>query len=72
MNEIRWVGNLERLVTKPGDVFVLHTDQILTPTQRQRLKGEVELMLPGAKVIVLEGRVRLGVVQLPTAEEGAT
>jgi hypothetical protein len=58
---------MQRLAVQPGDVFVVHTEQILTPRQRDALRAEMERVLPGAKVLVLEGRVRLGVVQLPPA-----
>lgn len=58
---IRFVGDMSRLEVRPGDVFVLQCDEVLSVEASLRLKDQVSEALDGAKVIVLGRGMKLGV-----------
>lgn len=60
-DEIRFVGDLQRLEVRPGDRFVLMTDQSLSIDLAKRLQESLVSAL-GAPVIVLSDGLQLGVI----------
>lgn len=65
--EIRYLGDLQRLRPEPGDVFVLTCDGDLSVNMRKLLQEQIELFLNGAKVLVLCSGLKLGCVAMPEA-----
>jgi len=62
-NEIRFLGDLQRLEIKPGDKFVLTTPGCISMDQRERIV-QVWKQFAGedAPVLILESGMRLGVI----------
>jgi pyruvate kinase len=61
--QIRYLGDMQRLQPQPGDMFVLTCEQHLDQATAERIKAELSGVLGGAKVLVLDGGMKLGVVQ---------
>ena len=59
--DIRFVGNLARVEVRPGDVFVVQTDNFLSSEVAERIRTALSSDL-GAPVIILQGGLKLGVV----------
>lgn len=59
---IRFLGDMQRLQPKPGDVFVLTCEQRVDQATAERIRAMVSGTLNGAKVLVLDGGLKLGVV----------
>jgi hypothetical protein len=59
---IRFLGDMQRLQPKPGDVFVLTCEQALDQDTAECIKNHLSAVLGGAKVLVLDGGLKLGVV----------
>lgn len=69
MNELKpgenfefMIGELQRVELKPGDVFVIHCDMLLTEEAIQVMRDAWDRLMPGHKVIILDKGMRLGVV----------
>ncbi len=62
MTFVDW--QISRIERKPGDVFVLHVDAILNAEQFETLRKRLDDALPGAKVLILQRGMRLGVVSI--------
>lgn len=64
---IRYLGDLQRLELKPGEHLVLTVDAPLSQHCCQRLRDNLESLLPGigCKVIILERGMTLGVMSCP-------
>lgn len=65
--EIRFLGDLQRLELKPGDMFVLSVDEHISHEMADRLKQTFAEATGGAKVIVLGRGMKLGVVSAEAA-----
>ena len=62
-DEIRFLGDLQRLEVKPGDKFVLTLDCQLSMEQQARLGDYwMTLMGPDCPLIVIEPGMKLGVL----------
>lgn len=59
---IRFLGDMERLETKPGDVYVVTTHHTLSAEACEVVRREVQKVLGPVKVLVMSGGIRLGVV----------
>lgn len=60
---IRFVGDMERLQVKPGDVYVVTAPQLLGPEAVERVTRYVQDALrTDAKVVVMHGGLKLGVM----------
>jgi hypothetical protein len=60
--EINFIGDLQRLTIKPGDIFILQFEKILMQEQRIRAREILEKELHGHKVIVLDAGAKLVVI----------
>ena len=63
-DEIRFIGELQRVDVKPGDRFVIHTDQLLTPNMAEDLLRAWWRFVgkDGPPLMVLARGFRLGVL----------
>lgn len=60
---IRFVGDMERLQVKPGDVYVVTVPQILSDEAVKAITRYVQDALrTDAKVVVMHGGLKLGVM----------
>lgn len=64
-NEIRFLGDLQRLRPEPGDVFVLTCEGRLSAESADHLRRYLAEALNGAKVLVLDSGLRIGCVAVP-------
>lgn len=60
--EIRYLGDMQRLQPQPGDVYVLFHERLLSIGQSTRLRDYFQAVVPGSKVIVLDGGMKLGLI----------
>lgn len=60
--QVNFLGDVQRLALKPGDMLVLRTDQIISGDLAQRLREQLESAVPGHSVIVLGDGMKLGVL----------
>lgn len=65
---IRFLGDMERLETKPGDVYVVTTHHTLSAEACEIVRREVQKVLGPVKVLVMTGGLKLGVVGAEDAE----
>lgn len=65
MDEIRFIGDLQRVEAKPGDVFVLKCERRMSVEQSLAARKYLSDALGGAKVIVLDAGMTLGVCSNP-------
>lgn len=63
------IGELQRVELKPGDVFVIHCDMLLTEEAIQGMRDAWDRLMPGHKVIILDKGMRLGVVSTMFTDE---
>lgn len=61
--EIRFLGDMERLSLKPGDVLVISSPHELTRESLEGIEAEVGGHFPGHKCCVLAPGLRLGIVE---------
>ena len=61
-NGIKYIGDLQRLTIKPGDIFVVQFEQTLNQEQRKRGREILEEELQGHKVIVLDGNAKISIL----------
>lgn len=64
-SEIRFIGDMQRLQPRPGDVFVLTCEQRIDRATAERIKAALSGQLGGAGVLVLDGGLKLEVVAVP-------
>lgn len=65
-SEIRYLGDLQRLEPRPGDVYVLTCERVMSADQAAQLRAQFKsVMGEQARVIVLSGGLQLGAVALP-------
>jgi hypothetical protein len=60
--EIRYLGDVRRLVLRPGDVVVLLVPGSIEPESAKRLSETMRANLPGHKVLVLADGLKIGVM----------
>lgn len=60
--EIRYLGDVQRLALKPGDVVVLKTPRLINREQARCLQERAELELPGHKILVLFDGIEIGIL----------
>jgi hypothetical protein len=65
MEEIRFVGDLQRVQPQPGDVFVLTCDQNLSCHQAELLREAFARAMPTATLLILDAGMKLGVIGQP-------
>ncbi|OUM00571.1 hypothetical protein [Variovorax sp. JS1663] len=63
--EIRFLGDLQRLQPKPGDVFVLTVDRSLSIEQCEHLRSYWKQVMGDIKVLVLTEGLKLGCMAKP-------
>lgn len=66
-DEIRYLGDVQRLTLAPGDIIVLNLDMPISADTAARLKAHAEQQLPGHQVLVLSEGIKLGVLAPETA-----
>jgi hypothetical protein len=59
---LRYLGDLQRIMHKPGDVFVLTTNQFIPPAAREAIKQHWAIAMPDTKLLVLENGMHVGVL----------
>lgn len=62
VDNVRWVGDLARIETRPGDVFVLMFPRALTNEIAEQIRAQWQGYLPGTKAVVLGDGARVGVI----------
>lgn len=60
--DMKFIGELQRVTYQDGDTFVLMAERTFHVEQYERVVQFFETKLPGAKVLLLDGGMRLGVV----------
>lgn len=60
--EITYLGDVQRLCLKPGDIVVLSLDERLRDDDREHMRAVLEQKFPGNTVLVLDGGIKLGIV----------
>ena len=61
-DEIRFIGDLQRLELKPGDTLVLKANQVLSQEVIHRLKEQMTDRFPDVPFIILDAGLELGVL----------
>lgn len=59
---IRWLGDVQRLALKPDDIIVLTAEGHISSEVAKRIKEYAEQALPGRKILVLSGGMKIGVL----------
>lgn len=60
---IQFIGDMQRLQMKPGDVFVVKVKPLLNPEQTDWIHDQVVKVLgAGTKVLVLSGPLEVGIL----------
>lgn len=66
MDEIRWLGDMERLEIKPGDKFVLMVPGVISMEVHDRIQEVWEKFHGGDpddfKLLILDQGIKLGVI----------
>lgn len=65
--EIRYLGEVQRLEMKPGDVLVLKVDNFLTVDAKSHIRDVLKAAIgeTGAKALILERGMEIGVLGSP-------
>ncbi len=58
--EIKYLGDVQRLVLNPGDIVVLSVDEYIPNEAAQRLRSQLEASVPGHNVVVLSKGMKIG------------
>lgn len=67
INEIRFLGDMQRVQPQPGDVFVLRIEQHLMPARIESVRRQWEsVMGTDVKLIVLDGGTQLDLLNRPS------
>ena len=70
--EVRWLGDLQRVEARPGDVFVLKARGRISLEQREHIRDMwAEMMGPDVKCLVLDDGMDIGVFSQLSAEAQA-
>lgn len=65
--KIQYLGDLQRLELKPGDMLVLSVDEHLSQEVAVRLSAMIEEATGGTKAIVLGKGMKLGAISVEAA-----
>jgi hypothetical protein len=65
---IQFLGHMQRLTLRKGDVYVLTVDAILNGEAMSHLKSQWEAVFPEAKLVVLDRGMKLGVISSAALE----
>lgn len=65
---INFLGDIQRLEFKPGDVFVVQCDQRIDRDVAESMSAYIGAKLGGATVLVLGDGLKLGCIAMPKAE----
>ena len=65
--EIQFIGDMQSLALKPGDVLVLKCPGKVSYDTAEKLRDMIETQFPGHKALVLDDGLELGVIS-PTSE----
>lgn len=63
IDEVRILGDLQRLALRAGDILVLTTPMRVSAEAAGHLREAVEKQIPGHKVIILSDGLKLGVLE---------
>lgn len=68
LDQIRFLGDMQRVRPQPGDVFVLRIEQHLTRDRIESVRRQWEsVMGTDVKLIVLDGGTQLDLLSRPAA-----
>ena len=56
------IPQIQRMDARPGDVFVIQCDRVLSPAQRSGILEQWEKLMPNAPLMVIDGGMTLGIV----------
>ena len=70
--QVMWLGDLQRLVAHPGDVFVLKVKDRITLDQAERLRQMWDTHVGVGKCIVLDSGTELGLIGAAHADSITT
>lgn len=59
--EVRYLGDLQRIEVKPGDLFVLKVPGKISLETAERIREQWERATDGTKLIIIEDGCELGV-----------
>ncbi len=68
-SEIQYLGDVQRLELRPDDIIVLFVADNLNPQNVLRIEKQVEENIPGHKVLVLVGEMKIGVMSPTEAQK---
>ena len=71
LSKIKYLGDVQRLEVRPGDVVVLSVAAPLSMATSKRLVTYVEGILPGTRCIILDGGLKIGVLSAQEAGHGS-
>ncbi len=60
--EIRYLGDVQKLSLEKGDVVVLSIPGTITQEVTDRLRNKLQDVLPGCRILILSEGMRLGVL----------
>lgn len=60
--QIRYLGDVQRLVLNPGDIVVLNVDHEISDEMAARLREACESYIPGHKFLILGPGIKVGVM----------
>lgn len=60
--EVRFLGDVQRLELRPGDVVVLSLDAPVTDQTADLLKRRMETAIPGHQCLIMAAGMKLGVL----------
>ena len=56
------IPQIHRIDARPGDVFVIQSERVLSPAQRKEILEQWDKLMPNAAVMVIDGGMTLGVI----------
>lgn len=69
---LRYLGDLERIKYDEGDVFVLFASTFIRAEQQESMRKHWEIVMPGSKLIILQGDVKLGILTKEQVNEATS
>ncbi|MGE3419644.1 MAG: hypothetical protein AB7I42_26600 [Bradyrhizobium sp.] len=69
-HQISYLGELQRLELRPGDVFVLSTDRHLPAAAHQHIRNAWRIAMGNVRLLIIDGGMKLGVVNAGIVAEG--
>ena len=56
------IPQIQRIDARPGDVFVIQSERVLSPAQRKDILEQWDKLMPNAALMVIDGGQTLGVI----------